>query len=138
MKLSEAIRLGAMLGPQCYGPYIEERTVSTVKLMGWTVYSRVECATCAIGGALMAIGRTDLMDTPTEDVQPEREFPILNAVVTAALNGRNVSVSVYRGIVTANDDLHWSRERIADWVAGIEARADVAQELVAAQELVVA
>lgn len=124
MRLSEAIRLGAMLGPQCFGPYMETRVLSCRYLMGQIVGQEVECATCAMGAALMAVGRQDLLKHITWAVHPEQVFPELESCVTSPVDGK--MSDLYAAIVNLNDDYRWSRERIADWVATVEAKPEEA------------
>lgn len=103
MKLSEAIRLGAMLKPQSFYDY------------------EIAGGTCAIGAALDAIGALSSFDDDAEF------FPILRR------EQRDVQCPACRQwlsyasgvIVHLNDAHHWTRERIADWVETVEA----AQEL---------
>ncbi len=114
IQLSEAIRLGSMLGPQCYGHYIEEVMVPTGWLMGYLVTMRTERHTCAIGAALMAVGRTDLLDL----ANPEQVFPQLLMEVASPFSGR--MDSLWDVIVTLNDSCRWTRALIADWVATVE------------------
>lgn len=98
MKLSEAIRLGAMLKPQGFG----------LDSVNWPVSEQ----TCAVGAALHAvsspIGR-DLF----------KVFPIArDLVVCPACNKRAEHGCC---IVAHVNDVHrWSREQIADWVESIE------------------
>jgi hypothetical protein len=104
MRLSEAIRLGAMNRPQAYGSYFEKETNRT----------------CALGAALDAIG---LLALSGGDQQLYVAFPLLNlqgvpspcgcvlVIFADTLGGR---------ITHLNDHHHWTRERIADWVESVE------------------
>lgn len=124
MKLSEAIRLGAMMTKQCYGPYSEDRSVFVTRLMGQVIGERVACATCAMGGALLAVGQEDRLRRCTDDVHPEEVFPVLSVCAPSpAYHTRPVGDgSVFSVIVDLNDEHQWSRERIADWVETVEAQ----------------
>lgn len=99
MKLSEAIRLGAMLRPQVFGVTADD------------------VGTCALGGALEAIGRGHLKyhDSPTH-------WPVAGAVVVHPVQGYDhVLFGVARSL---NDEHRWTREQIADWVETIEQQQD--------------
>lgn len=99
IKLSTAIRLGAMLKPQGFTEFVDE--------LG---------RTCAIGAAADAIGKLSQIETGAES---ECEFwPVLN--VWANYPGGQISMSVWSIVTNLNDEEHWSRERIADFVEGIE------------------
>jgi len=121
MKLSEAIRLGAMLKPQAFG--------SLFNGMG----------TCALGAAADAVG---ILDTDThwfkrDKRAPEHWKPVATSMAecpqcgadwplprTGAFTKRDVQTAV----VHLNNDHRWTRERIADWVATIEAQQEPSTE----------
>ena len=95
MRLSEAIRLGAMLGPQAFGATFENEK------------------SCALGSALRAISITDRPWTATADVWPfvytRAQHPVLGDTYLV--------ITIIREL----NDLHrWTREAIADWVATVE------------------
>lgn len=97
MQLSEAIRLGAMLKPQGFD--------------AWTPGH-----SCALQAAADAVGigqEDNLMY-----VEARRRWPFLNEMQTCpACNGpEDALVTLWH----LNDQHHWTRERIADWVATIE------------------
>jgi hypothetical protein len=97
MKLSEAIRLGAMLKPQAFRALITDE------------------GACALGAALLAVqaaaergGRSVL----------ERWPWVVTISADCPSCGRSRPVF---GVVThLNDDHRWTREQIASWVARIE------------------
>jgi hypothetical protein len=97
MRLSEAIRLGAMIRPQAF------RTLLT------------DDGACALGAALLAVG-----------ARPEEAVPLaLNrwpwaSTVSADCPRCGRSRAVFRVIAHLNDRHRWTREQIAKWVAGIE------------------
>jgi hypothetical protein len=99
MKLSEDIRLGAMTGPQVFG------TVSAGS------------GTCAIGAALVSVGRMDLVVCGWEPLYAL--WPVLKTLdVTACPQcGNKHSGSM---ILHLNDGHKWTRERIADFVETVE------------------
>ena len=97
MRLSEAIRLGAMLKPQTTGHY------------------RKAGATCALGAAADAAGIKRDMDNKLF-----LRFPILS--IEDCRDGQRMSL--YTVIWRLNDDAKLTREQIADHVATIEARHD--------------
>jgi hypothetical protein len=101
MRLSDAIRLGSTLGPQCFGQY----TISG------------DNGSCALGAAILAV------DHDEEDVsQLLIHFPELLLRVVCPDSGTclNLSFSGRRDfrdvIVHLNDTHRWTREAIADWV----------------------
>ncbi len=98
LKLSEAIRLGAMLAPQ-----------------GWRALVDSEGRTCALGAALAASGAI------TIDALREL-FPILEALyVGCPVDGYSkLRQPLSIVIVRLNDIFGWTRETIADWVATVE------------------
>lgn len=110
MRLSEAIKLGAMLRPQCFGKMF------------------FDDGSCANGAALEACGEVD-------GTNMYRLFPI---VATRA--PRCPACSEYDPrcrdichlIAHLNDEHEWTRERIADFVESLEqAQASELPELVA-------
>lgn len=100
MKLSEAIRLGAMLKPQGFG-------------VG-AFYSSV--ATCAMGAALDALGaHSD--DWATEMCARYQVLSIEGSCPECDKFERVIS-----RIWHLNDTHRWTREQIADWVETLEPR----------------
>jgi hypothetical protein len=113
MRLSEAIRLGAMLKPQGYG-----------LLVGAD-------GSCALGAAADACGQLDEVRR-TYGFSKAYEFlneafPVLSATEDCPgkphLRGRVTSIIVY-----LNDHQRWTREAIADWIETIEAQSERAVE----------
>lgn len=108
MKLSEAIRLGAMLKPQGFGEYVRAG------------------ATCAMGAAFDALGALDVPFSESE------VFPIVSIVSPRCpiCNARSYCGDIGSMIFHLNDDHKWTRERIADqveiWEEAIEAAQDAA------------
>lgn len=108
MKLSEAIRLGAMLKPQGFGMLFDGE------------------GTCANGAALDACGLLAEIGThilknrfPIVEVQAERCFVCEKYMAKLAFS------TTLGGLVAhLNDDHKWTRERIADWVESQEALAE--------------
>lgn len=113
MKLSEAIRLGSLLVPQCHGSL-------------WDDEHRLSCA---LGAACDALGIKECDTAGAELHALNVEFPFLEA--EAHCPACNVIAGKWRRfrekeydtgdvIVHLNDDHKWSRRRIADWVQTIE------------------
>lgn len=95
MKLSEAIRLGAMLRPQVFGDYF------------------ISGGSCAVGAAAEACGIAE------SGTQRFRVFEHSHVSVFA----RSCPVCGFppsNVVVHLNDWHRWTRERIADWVATVE------------------
>jgi hypothetical protein len=112
MKLSEAIRLGAMMKPQ--GREMLGRSGST----------------CAIGAALDAVGKLAGKELCIDGGAAEL-WPILDEFVptpeSAAAAKRKLSIRapaqsycVMSLVFFMNDEMYLTREEIADWVEGIE------------------
>lgn len=122
MKLSEAIRLGAMSTPH-------------TRLFIWD-----DGATCALGAAYHAAGILIVADDGwTVSVPLAKEtFPLLCADAPTCPDCRKTLQELCECsepfefadvIVHLNDNHEWARERIADWVATIEAQHDVTAAL---------
>lgn len=110
MKLSEAIRLGAMLRPQTTG----------------AIYKHGK--SCAWGAAWEAVGGDIehwIQDgSISSQTICEQYWPELNRKVAHPLVEGEWSLA--STIESLNDNPHcWTRERIADWVASIEAQQTV-------------
>lgn len=103
MRLSEAIRLGAMIHPQGFGSRYER-----------DAFSNRIIASCAMGAAYVAVGRTHC---------PANWMPYYE-IYLGRCPGDECSKIWMRGdcfligLVTHLNDVHrWTRERIADFVA---------------------
>ena len=105
MKLSEAIRLGSMMKPQCFGLMHDDG------------------ATCAFGAALDAIGK--LHECYSEEPQ---EWHDTGAFIAECPQCHDTMryVDQYKANTLAhlNDTHRWTREQIADWVSTIEAQTE--------------
>lgn len=120
MRLSEAIRLGAMLRPQGFGLY---QTIG---------------GSCAYGAAMEACGIRPEIQNTISDEGIEALFPIARCsarcpTCTAAAWATCADEPTVNGIVPhLNDDHRWTREQIAAWVETIEA-ADERRDAAPAQ-----
>lgn len=103
MRLSEAIRLGALLGPQAF-----------------RVVRDLDGATCAFGAASDAAGlQFDVMDPyAMVDALTEAWPWLVKRLRCPACRRRRVGGAVISDCL--NDHHRWTRERIADWVATVE------------------
>ena len=110
MKLSEAIRLGAMLGPQGFGLSKDREGDGTL---------------CANQAAMVALGLVRIWQHQTAYLPvgcPACECKgMLGAVVANCLNDRH----------------RWTREQIADWIATLEPQ-EIAAEQPAEETVLVA
>lgn len=97
MKLSEAIRLGAMLKPQITN--------------GST---RTTDGSCALGAALDAIG------VVAGHARAVCHFPITLSLAVHPVTSKP-AMMVLSVVRELNDHHRWTRERIADWVETVEA-----------------
>jgi hypothetical protein len=117
MRLSEAIKLGAMLRPQRFGP------------PSGRVPLALEPASCALAAATEAVGNESLNIS-----RDSERWPILVRLTACpacrqrAPHDRLISdgapwpLSII--IVELNDQHRWTRERIAAWVATLEPADD--------------
>lgn len=137
MKLSEAIRLGSMLGPQARGSLERPRRK-------YVFFGPVVKEYCALGAAFEASGSKpcSVVATTERMVTPFRGQPYKvkagetisymnwpnawNAVMWAVVpcpECRNAHSDKVDDIIPhLNDQFRWTRERIADWVETIEAQ----------------
>lgn len=105
MKLSEAIRLGAMLLPQGFG-----------------FTSMAVDASCGLIAACDALG---LQHSNAGVTELNEMFPWMGRTQPGCPLCRNFDGFSIGGLVAHLNDSHgWTRERIADWVETIEARQD--------------
>lgn len=140
MKLSEAIRLGAMLKPQAFGTQWETRLKAGWR--GWLLRQR-ENATCAFAAALDAHPCATKLVPWTESrslrglVATDGEFSealILPQEWQVIYEHRECPAchgypeNVFNLISHLNDTHRWTRERIADWVEAIESGRQLASE----------
>jgi hypothetical protein len=114
MRLSEAMRLGAMIRGQAFGVLFNPLPLRAGEALP------PEATSCAMGAAVEAIGERCVQDAPRD------WCPLLNIVIRcpecgqrghASLNG-----SVIEMIVALNNEHRWTREKIAAWVESIELR----------------
>lgn len=115
MKLSDAIRLGALLRPQAFG----------------RLFDADERATCALGAAYEAIGELDrFLEIDADPTAASMEllepaFKVLTAWGTGQFvtcpGPQQVQMQLGAAITTLNDHHKWTREQIADWVETLEA-----------------
>ena len=116
MRLSEAIRLGAMLHPQCFGALYEYRpgpadVTANEKLPRRVWRTRGVMKSCALGAALMA-GYSETF---------ENEYaPVIKRCCPAC----RAPDCLTQTISHLNDRHRWTREAIADWVQTIEEAND--------------
>lgn len=130
MRLSEAIRLGAMMKPQAFG-----ETYQMVRAGGLRgLFGQKIQASCAFGAAMDAnpLGvapaipgapreslRGDVSEVPSVvSVIPPEWVPVTASLRPCPLCG--VSASGFKQIAHLNDYHKLTREQIADWVEGIE------------------
>jgi hypothetical protein len=154
MRLSEAIRLGAMSKPQGFKSLNGSVGRPIVfSLFGETHIGTIqEPATCALGAAMDAAGcfHGGEVVTASEDeprvrgvikagtqyvmVQPLDEWrQVLSDVALCPVCQRG-GLIVQEVIQHINDDHRWTREQIADWVEGRERIVDeIAASLVSAE-----
>lgn len=101
MRFSEAIRLGALLGPQIHGSLLDESNQGT----------------CALGSAALALGimGKGWPEPLGEFLDTFQRCPVCEPTLHGWL--RNI-------IAHLNDSHNWTRERIAGFVQSIEAQRE--------------
>lgn len=120
MKLSEAIRLGSMMTKQEHRSLVHKIGDSYV-------------GACAWGAAGLAIGMTLNEDIGTSEIADrwpwvfEATHRPCPAQSCCTYHGQHHAVDLL--IVHLNDTHQWTRERIADWVEGIENEQPSSTEL---------
>ena len=97
MKLSGAIRLGAMMKPQAFRAFVTDD------------------GACALGAALLAV---EAASRPHSRAVLDRWPWALTVSANCPSCGR--SCPIFWVITHLNDNHRWTREQIARWVAGIE------------------
>lgn len=138
MKLSEAIRLGAMFTPQTRGHLERTRRRWFFGLVGPVVLE-----TCALGAAFLAAGcgsrqgkqvgtgrgfRGEIVKEGTmyrEILTPPGWRPLMWCVAPCPGRCDGFTLPVHQMIPHLNDAHFWTREQIADWVETIEATQPV-------------
>ena len=120
MKLSEAIRLGAMNSPQIKGGYMDGEGRCALS---------AACDAAGIGSVEALHGGRRVLDYP----KLEETFPLLAKYVCPP-GTTSTTDEVQMIIWSLNDYNGWTREQIADWVETIENQQE--QEQAPAAELV--
>jgi hypothetical protein len=106
MKLSDAIRLGAMSHPQV-------RSV----LMHFNTRTHQVVGTCALGAAYVAAIGTKSSSDSDPIAELEHQFPVLRKpVVMPEGTSPGATLPLSMVITSLNDVCHWSRQQIADWI----------------------
>jgi uncharacterized C2H2 Zn-finger protein len=109
MKLSDAMRLGAMLRPtQAY----------------FVMFDMAANATCALGAAAEAIGMLDTTQPSAYCGTAPEEWRRVTFQRTTCPACTHVAMRVDSQIIHLNNRHRWTRERIADWVESVEAQQD--------------
>lgn len=111
MKLSEAIRLGAMLSPGGHGH---------LYLFG---------KTCALGAALEARGELlKKISAETSTRNYDRLDELWPVLTSDAAHPGTGGIDTLRSVIwSLNDVFGWTREQIADYVETIEAQHEIPQ-----------
>jgi len=119
MKLSEAIRLGAMIRPQGFHSMFQRGRDGRL-------------LSCALGAAWEASGSGCVPEFGISGVVKDLtlRFPILKmtVLVPKELNFGTFPCSIQEIIFALNDNLRWTREQIADYVAEVEAMSETKKE----------
>lgn len=111
MRLSEAIRLGAMATTQGTG----------------CASFRSDTAPCALGAARLAAGLV-LGESHDDFFHLGEVFPLIHVPVDAPVGETHCGDHVMDVVWKLNDIHCWTREQIADWVEGIEQQQAMPRE----------
>lgn len=128
MKLSEAIRLGAMLKPQAFNELVENWPIGQT-VMGKFIETGVQVRTCALGAACDAVGQL------YNDRECDEIFPQLKWIADCPEKCSFLLCSLFDVIPHLNDTHQWTRERIAAWVATVEPQEQEGSECVSSQSV---
>lgn len=109
MKLSEAIRLGAMMKPQAFGSFYDNG------------------GSCALGAACDALGIDPNLETQFLFVPDKIGYSVCPECGMTRFQRNTAEDDAYL-IVHLNDIHRWTREQIADWVETIEAQQEQPQD----------
>lgn len=102
IELADAIRFGAKRRPdQAFGEYYNGRRAS-----------------CALGAAYEGLFRLPEEVGQLHPKRLERLFDCLEGTIRSCPEGCKKRLILGAIIIHLNDDHHWDRERIANWVAG--------------------
>jgi hypothetical protein len=120
MRLSEAILLGSTLGPQVFGSLFDPSEPGS---------------SCALGAAFEAIGHDTKQFAAWKNwlAEPYQECPA-GCVAVPARPGNDSYTNVGQVIAHLNDYHHWTRARIAKWVATVEPQEPSEPETVEPRE----
>jgi hypothetical protein len=113
MRLSEAIRLGAMISPQARGHFFQQ-TVSGKESV---------IATCALGAASLAAGGSSFpIARPAFHTWPILALTVPAAELPSGIAKGRRPLRLADLIILLNDMQGWTRTEIADWVQQFEER----------------
>ncbi len=132
--LSEAIRLGGILHPQVRGAFFITEQQEAYDVFACRHISRgFVVGTCALGGALEAIGITELSEEENTgfmrsiDGVPEEWITLLahygcEVSTHSGLPFTPIADATIEDIIKFLNDspFHWTREQIAAWVESVE------------------
>lgn len=111
MRLSEAIRLGALISSQAVGAFVREKEA------------------CALGAAMVATGSTATFTLTVWD-----RWRWAWAMTALCPVCKTSSTSVLMLIIHLNDDHRWPREEIGRWVATVEPKDTVSARAAASPD----
>lgn len=117
MQLHEAMRLGAVLGPQVFGKLWNENSDDGSSCAIGSVLRSIGADKWKISSGIYPKGFTELVET----------FPVLITMVTHPFGGH--ADKLWDIIIELNNYHMWSRERIAVWVQTIENPVPVTEEV---------
>lgn len=99
MKISEALRKGSKIRPQCKGLYFKDG------------------CSCSLGAIFEAIGVATPESQSTEITFLRKYYPQADNIVEHPVDKRKTYLSAV--ILALNDYDNWTREQIADWLESI-------------------
>lgn len=110
--LAQAMRHGATLRPQAG---------NTLFGIPFDFALCEQIGSCALGSVYEAVyGTFDLTDHATKMTLLSQRFPVLNLEVYSPIKAEQyIPASLRFQITRLNDEHHWTREQIANWVASL-------------------
>lgn len=108
LRFSEAMRLGAMMRPQAFFKLHDTDTGGS-------------CALGAVADALGALQASENAYTPDKNFKIPAHWKAIGRHTLCPHCDQHVGTQIDHVIIHLNNDVRWTRERIADWIETVEA-----------------
>lgn len=106
MKLSEAMRKGSTITRPTSGAYVRNGRTGFIEF------------SCALGSVYVGVEGVDATEQPSISTWLETNFPVLDAGFEHPAKWSTRTLANI--IIDLNDNLGWTREKIADWLESID------------------